>query len=76
MPVDEAIAHYGTLTERVFSTVKPFGRDGKFSATKFEEVIKQIVQERTGNADERMMDTEGAGCKMYVVHNHFPMLRS
>jgi hypothetical protein len=75
MSVDEAIMHYGNLARTVFSTVKPLGRDTKFSATRFEEVIKQIVYEYTGKADECMMDSrsEDAGCKTYAVYNPLPM---
>jgi hypothetical protein len=74
MSVTEAIAYYGTISERVFSDVKPFGRDGKFKASKLEQVIKEIVKERTEREDERMVDTrsEDEGCKTYVVHNRLP----
>ena len=77
MSVDEAIVKYGELAQRVFSEVKsPLSRDGRFSATKFEEVIKEIVFERTGNADERMMDTRSEGaCKTYAVYNPLPECR-
>lgn len=70
MSVDAAIERYGLLVERVFSQAKPFGGDGKFSASKLEDVIKRIIEEHTGEADERMMDpqSEGTGCKTYVIY--------
>jgi hypothetical protein len=68
MSVDEAIVQYAEFAESVFSQVKsPFSRDGRFSATKFEQVIKKIVSERTGEADERMMDRSEGACKTYAV---------
>ena len=70
MSVTEAIEFYGTLVEKVFADVKIIGGHGKFKATKLEEFMKKIVTERTGNPDERMMDTrEGEVCKTYVVEN-------
>ena len=68
MSVTEAIELYETLVETVFADVKVIGGHSKFKATKLEAVIKKIVTERTGHADERMMDTrEGEVCKTYVL---------
>jgi hypothetical protein len=71
MSVTEAIECYGTIVEQVFSDVKPIARDGKFKASKLEKIFKEIVKERTGKEDMRMMDTgsdgQGPGCKTYVV---------
>jgi hypothetical protein len=74
MSVTEAIEHYGTLAQRVFSDAKLIGGDGKFKASKLEEVIKEIVEAKTGRADELMMDPrpEGEACKTYA----FPKYRS
>jgi len=70
MSVTEAIEFYGTLAETVFADVKVIGGHSKLKATKLEDAMKKIVTERTGNADERMMDTrEGEVCKTYVVEN-------
>jgi hypothetical protein len=65
MSVPEAIIHYGTLAKRVFSSTKLIGRDGKFRASKLEEVIKEIAEERLGDPDAPMMDPrpEGKVCK-------------
>ena len=70
MSVAEAIECYGTLAERVFSTTKRIG-DGRFKASKLEEVIKEIVREKLGDPDARMLDArpESDGCKTYVVPN-------
>jgi hypothetical protein len=69
MSVTEAIKRYGTLSDRIFSDAKLVGGDAKFKASKLEEVIKEIVEEKTGRPDELMMDTrpEGEACKTYVV---------
>jgi hypothetical protein len=77
MSVDQAIVQYGTLVQS-FRDVRMFAGDGAFSATKFEEVIKEIVKERTRNPDEPMMDprSEGVGCKTCVVSDHSLMLCS
>ena len=71
MSVNDAIVRYATFAKAVFSNVKKFGGDGKFSASKFEEAIKELVRERTGNPDERMLDqrSEGAGCKTCVLRS-------
>jgi hypothetical protein len=67
MSVDEAIARYAAFARKVFSHMESAG-DWKFSASKFEEAIKEIVRERTGDPDERMMDlrSKGAGCNTCV----------
>jgi hypothetical protein len=69
MSVTDVIKDYGTLADRVFSDAKLVGGDAKFKASKLEEVIKEIVEEKTGRADELMMDTrpEGEVCKTYAV---------
>ena len=71
MSVTEAIQRYGTLSRQVFSDTKLIAGDGKFRASKLEEVIKEIVKQKTGQADELMMDTQLAGeaCKTYVVND-------
>jgi hypothetical protein len=68
MSVDEAIVKYAEFAKRVFSEgTLPFSRDERFSASKFEGVVKQIVSEYTGEADERMMDRSEGACKTYAV---------
>ena len=69
MSVTDVIKNYGTLADRVFSDAKLVGGDAKFKASKLEEVIKEIVEEKTGRADELMMDArpEGEVCKTYAV---------
>jgi len=68
MSVSEAIGHYGTLAQRVFSDTK-HGGEGKFRASKLEEVIKEIVQAKTGDPDAVMMDPrpEGGVCRTYAL---------
>ncbi|KAF8573609.1 FabD/lysophospholipase-like protein [Ramaria rubella] len=67
MSVAEAIERYGTLAQRVFSDVKPFGKDRKFKASKLEEVVKEIVKQKTQNAEERLLSGPGnQGCKTFV----------
>ena len=55
MTVDEAIQHYGLLSEQVFSKVKSTG-DGKFMASTLEKIIKNIVRDVTQDAETRMLD--------------------
>jgi len=64
MSVDKAIRCYGNLTGYVFSHEQA-GRDGKFNASRLEQVIKDIVKVETGKEDERMLGTapDGKGCK-------------
>ena len=73
MSADEAIEHYGTLAQRVFSDAKLIGGDGKFKASKLEDVLKEIIEKKTGQADERMMDPrpEGEVCKTCVIPEYF-----
>ncbi|KAF8586138.1 FabD/lysophospholipase-like protein [Ramaria rubella] len=55
------------LAQRVFSNVKPFGKDGKFKASNLEEVVKEIVKEKTQNPEERLLSGPGnQGCKTFV----------
>ena len=65
MSVNEAITHYGILTQRVFSDPRLFGRDWRFKASKLETELKEIVKKKTGQPDELMMDkrSEGKVCK-------------
>jgi hypothetical protein len=74
MSVTEAIEHYGALAERVFSDAKLIGGDGKFKATKLEDIIKEIVEAKTGRADELMMDPrpEGEACRTYASPKRRP----
>ena len=64
MSVEQTISHYETLAGDVFSD-KQAGGDGKFKASKLEEVIKDIVKAYTERVNERMMGTppDGKGCK-------------
>jgi hypothetical protein len=74
MSVDEAIVKYAEFAERVFSEgTVPFARDERFSASKLEGAVKQIVSEYTGEAHERMLDTRSEGaCKTYVLDDSLP----
>jgi hypothetical protein len=73
MSVTEAITCYGDLAQRVFSDEKLTGRDGKFKASRLEEVLKEIIEEKTGQIDERMMDRrrDGKVCKTYSLSDCF-----
>jgi len=65
MSVERAISCYGNLTGVVFSEIKKTGADGKFKASKLEQVVKKIVKEQTNEENEPMMGTSphGKGCK-------------
>lgn len=66
LSVTAAIDQYVKLTQTVFSNTKhlPFG--SKFSATKLEKAMKDIISKYgSGNADMRMLDKKnGQTCKM------------
>ena len=62
MSVYEAIDCYNTLTKTVFKATQISG-DGKFQHKVLEKVIKDIVKDRLGNEDERMIDTRYNACK-------------
>jgi hypothetical protein len=73
MSVSEAIGHYGTLAQRVFSDTNLFSWDGKFKPNLLEEVIKEIVQAKTGDPDALMMDPrpESEVCRTYALPGRF-----
>ena len=56
MDVDTAIEHYHQLAKYVFSDPKPLGRDGKYKATKLEEVIKSVVKGVTGDSESPLLE--------------------
>jgi hypothetical protein len=56
MDVDTAIDHYNDLAKQVFSTSKHWPGDGKFKATKLEEVIKSVVGGVTGDPEEPLLE--------------------
>ena len=68
MSVSDAIRCYDSFSEKVFSKGKKVVGDGKFKASILEDVIKEIVEEKTGDTDTRMMDSrpEQESCKTYV----------
>jgi hypothetical protein len=61
----DAIKCYADLSKRVFSA-KQVGRDGKFSANKLRDVIREVVGKETGNQDELMKDLRPNACKVWV----------
>ena len=66
MSINDAIECYCSIADEVFAA-KQMGRDGRFKASKLEEGLKRVIAQRTGNADERMMDrrSDGQVCKTY-----------
>jgi len=67
MSVKEAIDCYDNLAGKVFSEFKWAG-DGKYKATLLEEVIKAIVNERTGDSEAQVLDDGALGgiCNTFV----------
>ena len=63
MTVDKAIETYVDFASKVFST-RQIGRDGKFSTKTFEDTIKGIITDVTGNSDERILDGRSSACKV------------
>ena len=71
MDVDKAIEYYDDLTEKVFSDKKRWG-DGKFKATKLEEIIKSAVKDVTGDSGSPLMEGEEAGfSRTLVCHRYY-----
>jgi len=60
MGVDTAIDTYNSLAQQVFSDQKRWPGDGKFKATKLEEVIKSIVRDVTGDPEEPLLEVGDA----------------
>ena len=56
MDVDTAIAYYNNLAMEVFSASKCWPGDGRFKATKLEEVIKSVVGDVTSNPKEPLLE--------------------
>ena len=63
MSIDKAIETYVDFTSKVFSA-RQIGRDGKFSTTAFEDTIRSIIKDATGNSDERILDGRSHACKV------------
>jgi hypothetical protein len=56
MDVDTAIDHYNDLAKQVFSTPERWPGDGKFKATKLEEVIKSVVGGATRDPEAPLLE--------------------
>jgi hypothetical protein len=64
MDVDTAITYYNNLAKQVFSTSKRWPGDGRFKATKLEEVIKSAVGDVTGDPEEPLLEIgDGPVCR-------------
>jgi len=68
LSVSDAINHYDSLAEKVFSDGKKVIGDGHFKGSVLRDVVKKIVEAKTADADSRMMETDSDGkvCKTYV----------
>ncbi|KIM42400.1 hypothetical protein M413DRAFT_43952, partial [Hebeloma cylindrosporum] len=67
MDVDTAIDHYNNLAKKVFSASKRWPGDGKFKATKLEEVIKSVVGDVTGDSEELLLELGDTSiCRTFV----------
>ena len=56
MDVDTAIDYYDDLAKQVFSASKRWPGDGKFKATKLEELIKSAVGHVTGDPEQPLLE--------------------
>ena len=64
MDVDTAITYYNKLAVQVFSASKRWPGDGRFKATKLEEVIKSAVGDVTGDPEEPLLEIgDGPVCR-------------
>ncbi|KAK0192290.1 FabD/lysophospholipase-like protein [Armillaria mellea] len=66
MSVEEAIECYGRLSGKVFGKPKRGVHNGKFKATRLEEVLKSIVSSRTADPETKMIDDSDEACKTFV----------
>jgi hypothetical protein len=57
MDVDTAIDCYNNLSQQVFSDPKWRPGDGRFKATKLEEVIKSVVRDVTEDPEEFLLES-------------------
>ena len=60
MDIDTAITYYDNLANQVFSASKFWPGDGRFKATKLEEIIKSAVRDVTGDPEEPLLETDKA----------------
>lgn len=60
MDVDMAIDEYNQLVREVLSQSKRWG-EGRFKASKLEEVIKSTIARMTGDSEAPLLEDEGAG---------------
>ena len=64
MDVDTAINYYNNLAKQVFSASKRWPGDGRFKATKLEEVIKSAVRDVTGDPEQPLLEIgDGSVCR-------------
>jgi len=65
MSVPDALDAYSQLSKVIFGEKQfHFGDIGKYSAKKFEEVIKKVVAAKlSGNQDAKMRETDSHPCK-------------
>ena len=62
LDIETAIKHYDNLAKEVFgaSNKKRWG-DGKFKASKLEEVIKSVVESVTGDPESPLLEDDKPG---------------
>ena len=65
MSTKDALEHYNTVAERVFSSTnkKLKGKDGTFKASTLEKEMRRIIANSIegGSGDERMLNDPGTG---------------
>ena len=67
MSVDDAIKCYEDLSQKIFSDMKWLG-DGKYKATRLQNVVQDIVKEKVGDKEAPLFDdgSRGRVCKTCV----------
>jgi hypothetical protein len=68
MSMSDTIMHYDSLAKKVFSDGKKVVGDGHFKGSVLRDVVRELVEAKTANADSLMMETDSDGkvCKTYV----------
>jgi len=66
MSIDAAIKAYTQLVEHVFSEKKWFFQEGTFKATRLEEAMVSIIQQREGGDPRQVLFFNKEGPKWYI----------
>ena len=58
LSAEDAILEYAKLSKKVFEERKPKGKDGAFKATRMEEAVEQLIEDKGGPRIQPGQDSE------------------